>query len=103
MLQFRQTVLPENGDKPEEEFFIAALLYHLGEIAFWFLADEDAEKLLAAGQSEDISKPEVQRKILGFTFSELTAQLTKNWNLSDLLYNALTDEKKIHQNHALFI
>jgi len=74
-------------DKPEA-IYIAALLYNLGEIAFWSSGDK-----LTFAMSEAIHNganfEKTQQKLLGFQFTELTKSMTKDWKLSDMLLDAL--------------
>lgn len=78
--------------KNPEEVFIATLLYHLGTLAFWCFANEvDAgsaealKKALQSGEPPDL----IERDVLGFGLSELTASLNQHWGLSPLLTRAL--------------
>ncbi len=73
-----------------EEVFIAALLFHLGTLAFWCFAggidDSAAVRLRAArhdGRSE--SSAQIEKDVLGFRLQQLTAALNKEWKLSPLL------------------
>ena len=89
-----------NGDKDPEEVFIAALLYKLGDIAFWCIADKEGEDILNIMRTEQLPQPQAQKKILGFRFEQLTMRLTKDWRLSRLLTDTL-DETKHHKNKRI--
>lgn len=76
------------GDADSEEIFIASLLFHLGEMAFWCFGGEQADALserLAAGMPDN----EAQTEILGFRFPTLTLGLTREWKISPTLQEAL--------------
>ncbi len=86
-----RAVAEKMGRSNLEEVFIAALLYDLGEMAFWCIASQDeVEKLEKAMASKE---PEAaQRQALGFRFRDLTWHLVKRWNLRSPLEEALKDE-----------
>lgn len=83
-------------DKSPEEIFIAALLHHLGHMAFWCFADkmdaDAAAKLRQAIEHDASDRPQTERSILGFTLAELTSALNREWHLSNLLESALDDD-----------
>ena len=73
-----------------EEVFIAALLYRIGNMAFWCfpqgLAKElDAEYCVAT------SEEAAEKKVLGFTLTQFTLALNQEWKLSALLAQVLND------------
>lgn len=74
----------------QEEVFVAALLYHLGELAFWGCggnqADAFAEALLAPGADPE----QVARQQLGLTFRQLSVHLARSWGLGDAASPALS-------------
>jgi len=92
-------------DKSPEEVFIASLLYHLGDMAFWAFAGESAEQLDSALRTRTGQAPDsVQREVLGFVFRDLTLGLSKEWKLGELLEQSLqgkTDKNPRAGNVAL--
>jgi HD-like signal output (HDOD) protein len=68
----------------EEEVFIAALLYHVGELAFWGCGGEQADELAVQLKQPGIKPEEVVQAILGTSFRQLTLGLVKSWNLGEL-------------------
>lgn len=84
-------------DKSPEEVFIAALLYHLGRMAFWCFADNvDAhatERLNAQISAHGDETKHAERDALGFDLAQLTVALNREWKLSNLLDNALSGRK----------
>ncbi len=80
-------------EKSPEEVFIATLLYSVGRLAFWCFADKLAPE--AAGQlDEAMRKPgtnldKIERRVLGYSLRQLTAELNREWRLSSLLADAL--------------
>jgi len=89
-----RSLAEKRRDKSPEEVFIAALLYHLGSMAFWcFAEDIDAgaaarvQTLAEAGEDPETAA----REVLGFTLQDLTRALNREWHLSSLLDTALED------------
>lgn len=71
-----------------EEVFIAALLYNLGEMAFW--ASEDLDTGNQGLMSEDPGKrKKAMDEILGTSFKSITRELAKTWSLGETLEQAL--------------
>jgi HD-like signal output (HDOD) protein len=92
-------------DQSPEEVFIATLLFHLGDMAFWAFAGETAETLDTEFRQREGDDPEkVQREVLGFVFRELTLGLSREWKLGELLEQSLqgkTDKNPRAGNIAL--
>ena len=78
-------------EKNSEEVFIAALLYNIGELSFWSLDCPEAEKiegLIKKGQDFESA----QKATLGFDFTDLTTALASDWQISEILDEALNDD-----------
>ena len=74
------------GESQIEEIFIATLLYDLGEMAFWSLADqEEIDNLQKTLQHQNNTPEKAQKKAIGFCFRDLTAILIERWNLKGIL------------------
>ena len=69
--------------KNNEEVFIAALLHHVGELAFWGCAGDAADDLASALAQPGINEDEVVLQLLGTSFRQLSLALVKSWNLGD--------------------
>lgn len=81
----------KRGDDAPEEVFIAALLYHLGAMAFWCV-DEDRGLQIQTLIDKHGFKPAIaEKEMLGFTFDQLTVGLTHDWHLCDLLHSAINN------------
>lgn len=76
------------GDTDSEEIFIAALLFHLGEMAFWCFGDASA-KAMSEALAGGMAPTEAQSEIMGFRFTALTLALTREWGISPVLQEAL--------------
>lgn len=69
----------------QEEVFIAALLHHLGELAFWSCATpEEAERAGAVLVDPLVPVEQGFQTLLGTSFRQLTLGLLKQWDLSEL-------------------
>jgi len=77
------------GDPSSEEVFIASLLFHFGEMAFWCIQSKESDLLIASMDEEGYRPDKAQQDILGFKFKDLTAEISKNWHLGELLVAAL--------------
>lgn len=82
----------KRGDESPEEVFIAALLYHLGEMAFWCFGGDKAAELDAALRTPGRSRAEAEEAVLGFRLRQLGAALGKEWHLGPLVENALSNK-----------
>lgn len=88
--QARAFAVGRRDDCPEE-VFVAALLLHIGEMAFWALADAEAvaiERMTRSGAS----LAEAEERVLGFRLDELTRRLVEEWQLGSLLERAVAGE-----------
>ncbi|WP_457440880.1 HDOD domain-containing protein [Pseudomonas sp. TE3786] len=86
--------------KNQEEVFIAALLYHLGALAFWGCAGEQADELATALARPGVVEDEVVREVLGTSFRHLTQGLVKSWNLGEIA--SLAHNSNNHNDPAAF-
>jgi len=93
-------MVPNYSEETQEEVYLAALLYGIGETAFWSSAGEVADQLVQSVDIESSGFKEYCEQEIGTTFNKLSRGLAKSWNLSDLLLKALdhpenrTDEIK---------
>mgnify|MGYP005810742101 CR=1 FL=1 len=94
-------MVPNYSDEMQEEVYLAAMLYRIGETAFWSTGGNLARKL---ANDENRFADDYQgycQQQMGTSFTELSKGLASTWNLSDLLIKALdqptsrTDEVKI--------
>lgn len=86
--------------KNQEEVFIAALLYHLGALAFWGCAGDEADVLASALARPGVNEDEVVREVLGTSFRQLTQGLVKSWNLGEIA--SLAHNTSNHNDPAAF-
>lgn len=77
-----------------EEVFIAASLLRLGHLAFYCFGGEVADELDTCRSIPGSSSMKAERKVLGFHLDELTAALSKEWKLCDLLQASVEGRQK---------
>jgi len=94
-------MVPNYSEEVQEEVYLAAMLYRIGETAFWSAGGDLAKKLAnyeANSRDEFIDYCQTE---IGSNFNELSRGLAGSWNLSDLLIKSLdqptsrTDEVKV--------
>ncbi len=90
----------EKGERKPETIYIAALLYNLGEIAFWSSSDPLTFKMHEAIHNGS-NFEDAQKQVLGFSFNKLTLAMTQDWKLSDVLSEALGATVKEGSNAQL--
>ena len=84
---------PQYAEDTQEELYLAAMLYRIGETAFWIVGGSSAVKLLSY---DDMTTENFRQKCIreiGCDFSQLSTELVKTWSLSDLLLKALDKPK----------
>lgn len=87
-----QALLSIGKNNSSEDVFVATLLYRLGNMAFWCLPNELTKTLEEALEKNLDEDPAViEKKVLGFTLQELTANLSDEWALGPVLNKALTN------------
>jgi HD-like signal output (HDOD) protein len=84
-----QEIAKQHTEGKHEEVFIATLLLHIGDLAFWCFGDEKGEELNEVLQNTKLSPEEAQKEVLGFSMNELSQGLAHTWGLSDLLKQTL--------------
>ncbi|QYJ83633.1 MULTISPECIES: HDOD domain-containing protein [Shewanella] len=85
-------MLKDHDEELQEEVFIAALLYHLGESAFWSMGGETTEQLDARlNQVDEKEANNVVREVLGTSFTQLSMGIAKNWGLGEVLVKSLSN------------
>ena len=73
-----------------EEIFISTLLLHFAELSLLSRDDEISRKLNKALSEEHGLAKEAVRQVLGCGFNEISLALAKQWELGDLLIEALS-------------
>lgn len=77
----------------QEEVFIAGLLFNLGEMVFWAYGGKTADTLdITLKESMQSSSNVLIEKELGTSFKSLSRELSKAWNLGEVLQIALSSK-----------
>ncbi|TRY15545.1 HDOD domain-containing protein [Shewanella hanedai] len=84
-------MLRDHDEELQEEVFIASLLYHLGESAFWSTGSDEAIALDASTSQCCDAKEEkaIVRELLGTSFNMLSQGIARAWGLGEVLQKAL--------------
>lgn len=98
-------MLIEHDEELQEEVFVAALLYHLGESAFWSMGGEITERLDA---DLTLAEPALQsglvREHLGTSFNQLSIGIARSWGLGDVLVKSLSHpDDRMPEIRAIFL
>lgn len=88
-VQAKELAISAHTPSPES-VFVATLLNEMGAIAFWCFSDKHSEIMCELMKQGELTAEEVQQKVLGFKFAELTARLCKSWKLGGLIDEAIT-------------
>lgn len=87
-------MLKDYDDKTQEEAYIAALLFNLGECAFWGMGGPITQKLDEKLHEPGIDEDEAIRTLLGTSFDRISSGLATAWNMGALLQVALKDPQR---------
>lgn len=84
-----QEIAKQSSAGKHEEVYIATLLIHIGDLAFWCFGDEKGIELNEALKKSNKSIADIQKEVLGFSMNELSLGLAQTWGLRDLLKDTL--------------
>lgn len=84
-------MVPDYDDDTQEEVYLAAMLYRIGETAFWSCAGDATEVLIEHAHLTGEAFEEKSRELIGTHFIDLSKGLAKQWELGDLLEKALDE------------
>ncbi len=84
-----RNLVRHTNESAKEEVFIAALLFHLGDMAFWACGEEAADELEELLADPSITLREGMEQVTGTSLKAITRSLAENWCLGDTLTEAL--------------
>ncbi|MDH5784359.1 MAG: HDOD domain-containing protein [Chromatiales bacterium] len=84
-----RSIACERKDDSPEEVFIATLLYHIGDMAFWCFSGEAGDELDEVMQRSALTPEQAQQQVLGFPLREVSRRLAEEWHLNPLLIQTL--------------
>ncbi len=99
-------MLAGHDEEMQEEAFIAALLYHLGESAFWSMGGPLANELDKAldGVDDHVATLSLVREHLGTSFGQLTQGIARHWGLGEVLIKSLNNpDERMPEIRAIFV
>lgn len=73
--------------RESERLFVCGLLHNVGELVMVASLPEQAKRCAAI--NKQVTPVELQKAILGFTYSELSAELLRLWNIPESICNAI--------------
>ncbi|MCJ8318015.1 MAG: HDOD domain-containing protein [Colwellia sp.] len=82
-------MVPDYNEDTQEEVYLAAMLYRIGETAFWSIGGELSEQLIKDDYLSEKDFNARSIELIGTQFSEISKGLAKTWNLGDLLEKSL--------------
>ena len=89
-----------DGDR--EDVFIAALLQHMGEMAFWCSGAKGVAELDRLMGASDRPNPEAERQLLGVTLADITRGLAAKWQIDiDFSQPELDDATRDRRRQAV--
>ncbi len=74
--------------------FVTALMLRLGEMAFWSCRNDKTAQLDKQLPKGSVGDPELEVRILGVSFQEITQALVEEWKMGDDLKAALAPGHK---------
>lgn len=105
---FRSAVLAKSLAKKfplqqQEAIFVAALLYHIGEAAFWASGHPQSDEMgkilqnayIHISQEHHVERSTIQRDVLGTQFKSISRGLVKRWNMGGLLEECLETPRSL--------
>lgn len=72
--------------KKREQFFIAGLLHSIGKLVLFDQFPQQSAEVLSVKDQGDDAVIEAERRIFGFTYAELGAELLKAWQLPQSIW-----------------
>jgi len=82
-------MVPNYGEDIQEEVYLAAMLYRIGETAFWTTGGELTNLLFSQQYCTVDEFYQRCHELMGCEFFELSRGLAQTWNLGELLVKAL--------------
>lgn len=89
-----RSMVPDHNEAMQEEIYLAAMMQHIGETAFWCTGTDLTEQLI---EKANLAEDDFQRhcaSVLGVRFKDLSIGLCKRWNLGELVSKSLEQPEK---------
>jgi HD-like signal output (HDOD) protein len=87
-----KTLVSQARSSVQEEVFVSALLYQIGEASFWCYGGDAVTIVDAKMRIPGANKDDVVEEVIGTKFRRLSFGLAKAWRLGDTLLGALQNK-----------
>ncbi|PKG57514.1 HDOD domain-containing protein [Shewanella sp. GutDb-MelDb] len=99
-------LMHDHDEELQEEVFIASLLYHIGESAFW--GTGCAETLVLDAKlnkcQSTVERDKAVREVLGTSFQQLSAGIARSWGLGSVLIKSLSQpDERTPEIRSIFL
>ncbi|PKF63679.1 hypothetical protein CW745_02200 [Psychromonas sp. psych-6C06] len=82
-------MVPNHSEDTQEQVYLAAMMYNIGETSFWSTPNECANILIKEAGLPSEKFQQRCEQLLSFDFNALSIGLAKTWNLGELLIKSL--------------
>lgn len=82
-------MVPDYDESTQEEVYLAAMMYNIGETSFWSTGNPLTKELIKKAGMPKIAFEQYCASVAGIKFKELSVGLAKTWNLGELLVKSL--------------
>jgi len=84
-----RNLVKQTNEQAKEEVFVSALLYHVGEMAFWGCGDAAADELETLLRDETVDMKAAVEQVTGTSMKAITKALASAWSLGETLEESL--------------
>ncbi|GAA6184100.1 MULTISPECIES: HDOD domain-containing protein [Alteromonadaceae] len=82
-------MVPEYDESTQEEVYLAAMMYNIGETSFWSTGNPLTRQLIQKAGMPKIAFEQYCASTAGIKFKDLSVGLARTWNLGELLIKSL--------------
>lgn len=87
--QLARFMVPDHDERTQEEVYLAAMLQHIGETAFWSSGSELTSAIITKASLPREEYSRYCTRTLGVSFDAISIGLAKTWGLGNLLIKSL--------------
>ncbi|GAA0855958.1 HDOD domain-containing protein [Aliiglaciecola litoralis] len=82
-------MVPDYEENTQEEVYLAAMMYNIGETSFWSTGNSLTRELIQKSGMPKLAFEQYCANTAGIKFKELSIGLARTWNLGELLIKSL--------------
>ncbi|MDO6695671.1 HDOD domain-containing protein [Aliiglaciecola sp. 3_MG-2023] len=82
-------MVPDYDESTQEEVYLAAMMYNIGETSFWSTGNPLTRQLIQKSGMPKLAFEQFCASTAGIKFRELSVGLARTWNLGELLIKSL--------------